>query len=112
MSITELGGRLKEKMKKVGFLSKNLKNFKCLKGSFPPRQGSNHTYKVEKKTFLEKLTTIKHLHQNRQCKMIHINKNIACIYFSKIIYTMLTGYITERIDVDEEKFLEKVNLLA
>ena len=62
MSITELGGRLKEKMKKLGFLSKNLKNFKCLKGSSPPRQGANHTYKVEKKTFLEKLTTIKHLH--------------------------------------------------
>ena len=111
MSIIELGGRLKEKMKKLGFLSKNLKNFKCLKGSFPPRQGSNHTYKVEKKTFLEKLTTIKHLHQNRLCKMIHINKNIACIYFSKI-YTMLTGNITERIDADEEKYLEKVNLYA
>jgi len=25
---------------------------------------------------------------------------------------MLTGYISERIDVDEEKFLKKVNLLA
>ena len=31
--------------------------------------------------------------------------------FSKI-YTMLTGNITERMDADEEKYLEKVNLLA
>ena len=55
MSITELGGRLKEKKKKNGMGS------------------------------------------------------IACIYFSKI-YTMSTGNITERIDADEEKYLEKVNL--
>ena len=35
-----------------------------------------------------------------------------CMHLFSKIYTMLTGNITERMDADEEKYLEKVNLLA
>ena len=108
MSITE------RENEKIGIFVQNLKNFKCLKGSFPPRKGSNHTYKFDKKTFLEKLwkTDNNQTPTSEQTVQNDTYQQKYCMHLFSKIYTMLTGNITERMDADEEKYLEKVNLLA